>query len=65
MKGVEGYKTNFSYKINKSSDAQHGGCNQFFHSTYWKVAKRVNPKSSHHKKKPFFLGGEALATDGN
>ena len=42
-----------SYKINKSwgCDVQHGDCNTIIVLiAYLKVAKRVDLKSSHHKK---------------
>ena len=45
-----------SYKINKSQgcNVQHDKYNQQCRTLYMKV-KRVNPKSSHHKEKDFFL----------
>ena len=45
-----------SFKINKSYDhnIQHGDYRQYYVITNLKVAKKVNLRSCHHKKKYFY-----------
>ena len=41
-----------SYKMSKyqRGSAQHDKCNQHGHKLYMNLAKRINPKSFHHKE---------------